>query len=69
MTRKAPRGLLNKTTSLQGPRTTALTKAMFTRDRSEMDPTLFWNGPFLLTRHRSAYQSQATRDRSVMVRH
>ena len=40
---------------------------MFTWDRSQMDPTLSWNGPFLFTRHRSAYQRQATRDRSVMV--
>ena len=30
-----------------------------------MDPTLSWNGPFLFTRHRSAYQRQATRDPSV----
>ena len=29
-------------------------KAMFTRDRSQMDPTLSWNGPFLFTRYRSA---------------
>ena len=34
---------------------------------TEMDPTLSWNGPFLFTRHRSANQRQATRDRSVMV--
>ena len=37
-----------------------LIKAMFTRDRSQMDPTLSWNGPFLFTRHRSSYQRQAT---------
>ena len=30
-----------------------------------MDPTLSWKGPFLFTRHRSAYQRQATRDRSL----
>ena len=41
---------------------------MFTRDRFQLDPVLSWNGPFLFTRHRSAYQRQATRDRSVMVR-
>ena len=40
---------------------------MFTRDRSQMDPTLSWNGPVLFTWHRSAYQRLATRDRSVMV--
>ena len=48
---------------------TAKAQAMFTRDRSQMDPTLSWNGPFLFTRHLSAYQHQATRDRSVMVRY
>ena len=44
-------------------------KAMFTRDRSQMDPTLSWNGPFLFTRYRSAYQRLSTRDRSVIVRY
>ena len=44
-------------------------KAMFTRDRSQMDPTLSWNGPFLFTRYRSAYQRLFTRDRSVIVRY
>ena len=39
---------------------------MFTRDRSQMDPTLSWNGPFLFTRHRSAYQRQVTRNVSTM---
>ena len=42
-------------------------KAMFTQDRSQVDPTLAWNGPFLFTRHRSVYQRQATRERSVML--
>ena len=46
-----------------------LFKAMFTRDRFQMVPTLSWNGPFLFTRCRSAYQRQSTRDRSVMVRY
>ena len=44
-------------------------KAMFTRDRSQMDPTLSWNGPFLFTRYRSAYQRLSTRDQSVIVRY
>ena len=42
---------------------------MFTRDRSQMDPTLSWNGPFLFPRYRSAYQRLPTRDRSVIVRY
>ena len=45
------------------------TKAMFTRDRSQVDPTLSWNGSFLFTRHRSTYQRQSTRDWSLMVRY
>ena len=44
-------------------------QAMFTGDRSQMDPTLSWNGPFLFTRYRSAYQRLSTRDRSVFVRY
>ena len=44
-------------------------KAMFTRDRSQMDPTLSWNGPFLFTRYRSAYQRLSTRGRSGIVRY
>ena len=36
------------------PRLALQSQAVFTRDRSQMDPTLSWNGPFLFTWYRSA---------------
>ena len=53
----------------QHPFSDLASKAIFTRDRSQMDPTQSWNGPFLFTRYRSAYQRLSTRDRSVIVRY
>lgn len=42
-------------------------KAMFTRNRSQMDSSRSWNGLLLFTRDFSVYENQATWERSVTL--